>query len=89
MPDLLTHVLGVYVLLTPVTWRVKWIQPRHVALVMIGAVVPDVSKVHLLVDSSVVANTLGQPWSWTGIHRLGPAGALAGVVWLADRRHTG
>jgi hypothetical protein len=79
MPDLLTHVLCVYVLLTPLSWRVEWIQRRHVALVMVGTVVPDVSKAHLLVDSSVVAEAVGRPWRWAGIHRLGPAGVLAGI----------
>ena len=79
MPDLLTHVLGVYVLLTPLTWRVEWIERRHVTLVMVGTVVPDISKAHLLVESSVVADALGRPWSWLGIHRLGPAGILAGI----------
>lgn len=79
MPDLLTHVLGVYVLLTPLAWRVEWLERRHVAVAMVGTVVPDLSKVRLLVDASLVESVLGGPWLWTGIHRLGPAAALAGI----------
>lgn len=86
MPDLLTHVLGAYVLLTPLTWRVEWIERRHVALVMVGTIVPDVSKLHLVVDSSVVEGIVGRPWQWLGIHRLGPAAILAGVGALGFER---
>jgi hypothetical protein len=86
MPDLLTHVLGAYVLLTPVTWYVEWIDRRHVALLMIGSIVPDISKVRLVVGSSVVSDAIGQPWLWTGIHRIGPAGTLAAAGALGFER---
>ncbi len=86
MPDLLTHVLGAYVLLTPLTWRVERVDRRHVALLMVGTVVPDVSKVQLLVGSSVVSEATGQPWEWTGLHRLGPAGTLAAIGALGFER---
>lgn len=86
MPDLLTHVLGVYVLLTPLTWYVDGVRQRHVAVVMVGTMVPDISKVYLLIDATVVAEALGRPWRWAGIHRLGPASVLAGVGALSFDR---
>ncbi|MFT4922212.1 MAG: hypothetical protein ACI8XM_001425 [Haloarculaceae archaeon] len=79
MPDLLTHVLGAYVLLTPLAWRVEWLEQRHVALAMVGMIVPDLAKVRLVIDATVVEQVLGGPWLWTGVHRLGPALALAGI----------
>lgn len=86
MPDLLTHVLGAFVVLTPVSWRLDGIERRHVTLVMVGAVLPDLSKVRLLVDATVIEGVLGAPWSWEAIHRLGPAVALAGVGAFCFRR---
>lgn len=86
MPDLLTHVLGAYVLLTPVTWYVDWIDRRHVSLVLVGAIVPDISKIQLVVDGSIVADAIGRPWLWTGVHRIGPAGTLAAVGALGFER---
>jgi len=79
MPDLLTHVLGTYALVTVLSWRVAWLRPRHVAVVMVGTVVPDLSKVRLLVDATPIENALGVEWLWTGIHRLGPALTLAAI----------
>ncbi len=86
MPDLLTHVLGAYVLLTPVTWHVEWVDRRHVVVLMIGTIVPDLSKLQLLVGSSAVSDAIGRPWLWTGLHRLGPAGTLAAVGALGFER---
>lgn len=88
MTDLLTHVVGVYTLLTPLTWRFELIQRRHVTLVMVGAIIPDISKIQLLIGNDVVTSIINIPWDWNGVHRLGPAGILAGVGALGfERRH--
>lgn len=79
MPDLLTHVLVAYVTVTVLVWNVDRLPGRLVPVAMVGAVLPDLAKVHLVVSSATVASALGVPFSWQPIHRLGGVLALAGL----------
>jgi membrane-bound metal-dependent hydrolase YbcI (DUF457 family) len=81
MPDLLVHVLSVYVV-----GRVGgWVGPvdrapdRWVAVGMVGTILPDLAKLYLLVDAATVAAVLGRPFHWAALHTLGPAATLAGL----------
>lgn len=88
MPDVLTHVLVGYVLGTALSARYDWITGPFVTVAMVGAMLPDVAKVTLVVPSAVVEATLGVPFSWFAIHT--PAGSilLAGVgALLVDGTH--
>jgi len=91
MTDLLTHVLAAYVVGTAATWRVGWLQPRHVPLVMVGSVLPDAAKVYLL-TGSLRATVAGVEVSWLALQTVGVAVTLAVAGSLlvppAERRPT-
>lgn len=90
MPDLLTHAFLAYALFTALRWRYDWLTPRYVTVGMVGAFIPDISKLELLVDSTAVASLLNQPFSWFGVHTLGGGlvCTLIGVVFVepSERR---
>lgn len=73
MPDLLTHVLFAYVLATLLSRRYEWITSRFVTVAMIGATIPDLTRLKLLVPATTVESTLGLPFSWSPLHQLGGA----------------
>lgn len=79
MPDLLTHVLLVYALGTAVTWVRSEIDPRYVAVGMVGAVIPDLAKIELVVSARTVEALVGIPFAWQPIHRLGGVAILVGM----------
>ena len=87
MPDLLSHALIAFVLGTLLSWRLDWLDPRYVTLVMAGAFVPDLAKIVLLVPSERVAATLDVPFDWMGLHTAGGAvlAILVGVVLVPHR----
>jgi len=78
MPDILTHVLVGYVLGTTLSFRYEWLTPQLVTAAMVGALVPDVSKIGLLVPSETVAALVGVPFEWRALHMFG--GALVAVT---------
>jgi hypothetical protein len=84
MADLLTHVLVAYVLVTVARWRVGF--PRHwVPITMGGAAIPDLVKIGLVVDESVVQGVLGVPFEYAPISSLGGAVVVAaGITVLFD-----
>ncbi|MFP8890764.1 metal-dependent hydrolase [Natrialbaceae archaeon A-CW2] len=90
MADVLTHVLVGYVIGTCLTIRYDWMGAEHVTLVMIGALLPDLVKINLVVPDSVVAGFLGVPFSWSPIHTLGGTVVviLLGSLILAPEHRT-
>lgn len=71
MPDWLTHVLIGYALATALSARYDWLGPRYVTLVMVGALLPDLSKVELVLASEAVSAVLGVPFDWFAFHTVG------------------
>ena len=71
MPDVLTHVLWGYIIGTLLSFRYDWIDARFVTIVMLGALLPDLTKISIVINSDVVEHALGIPFSWSAIHRLG------------------
>ena len=88
MPDILTHVLAAYTIATLLALRYDWLGSRYATIAMIGALVPDTTKIKLLVDSAQVEAWLGVPFSWGALHTLGGSIVivLAGGV-LVGRDH--
>jgi len=87
--DLLTHVLVAYVLATVLSWRYDWITPPLVTVAMVGAAVPDLTRVELLVPAGTIEAVLGVPFSWSPIHRVGGTALvvlLAGPLVSAEHR---
>lgn len=71
MADLFTHVLAGYVLATVLSWRWEWITPPLVTVAMVGAVLPDLSRIELIVPSKMVEGIIGLSFSWSPLHRAG------------------
>lgn len=87
MADLLTHVLVAYVLSTVVRWRVGFSR-RWVPVTMGGAVIPDLVKLRLLLDESVVQNVLGLPFAYAPISSVAGVAVIAVAITVAfDRAH--
>ena len=86
MADLLTHVLVAYILATLCSFRYDWITPRMVTIAMMGALIPDMSRLSLLIDGERVSELLGIPFTWFGFHTVGGA-FLAIFVGVVLARH--
>ena len=85
MADLLTHVLVPYVVLTVARWGVAFSR-RWVPVAMGGAAIPDLVKLQLLVDETVVQRVLGAPFEYVPISSLGGVVVIAaGITVLFDR----
>ena len=78
MADLLTHVLVAYVLATLLSFRYDWITPAMVTVAMLGAVVPDLTKISLVISSTQVEALIGLPFDWGAIHMFG--GTLVAIT---------
>lgn len=78
MPDILTHVLVGYILGTVLSFRYEWLRSQYVTVVMLGALVPDLSKIDLIVPGEQVTFLVGLPFEWRAVHMLG--GALVAIT---------
>lgn len=71
MADLLTHVLAAYVIGTVLSFRYAWLTPQYVTIAMIGAILPDLNRLSLVVADYWMEVSLGLPFSWFGMHTIG------------------
>ncbi|GAB6878836.1 hypothetical protein JCM17823_11100 [Halorubrum gandharaense] len=71
MAELFTHVLAGYVIGTLLSWRYDWVTYPFVTVVMVGAALPDLNRIGLVLPADAVAALLGVPFSWTPLHRAG------------------
>lgn len=71
MADLLSHAFIAYTLCTILAVRYAWLTPQYVTVGMAGALIPDVAKIDLVVDSALIGNGIGVPFDWFGIHTFG------------------
>lgn len=78
MPDLLSHVFLGYAVATLLAVRYDWLDRAAVTAVLVGAILPDATKVRLVVTSWQVSEWTGVPFSWSGLHTLG--GTLVAVL---------
>lgn len=78
MPDLLTHALVAYILATSLSYRYEWLTPAFVTVCMMGAFIPDLTKIRLLVPSWRIEAVLGVPFDWGALHTVG--GTLVSVL---------
>lgn len=88
MPDLLTHVLVAYAAATVASWRYEWLGPPYVTVAMMGAMIPDMTKVRLLVPSYRVESLLGVPFDWFALHTAGGSvvAVLVGTLLVPSRQ---
>ena len=78
MPDLLTHVLVAYVLATLLSFKYDWITPTMVTVAMLGAIVPDLTKISLVIPNARMEALLGIPFDWFAVHTV--AGSVVAVA---------
>lgn len=71
MPDLLAHVLFAYAGVTVARWRIDWMTPPLVTLAMVGSTLPDLSKVHLVLDDDALEALVGGTIEWLALHTGG------------------
>lgn len=90
MPDLFAHVCLAYVLCRPISWRVDWVSNSYVTLGMVGAFIPDLTKIELLLSGRRVGELLGVPFSWGSFTTGGGVvlSILIGVVLLESSERT-
>lgn len=68
MTELLTHVLAGYVIGTLLSFHFDWLRAPYVSAVMVGAILPDLTKVSLVVSPESVAAAVGVPFDWFALH---------------------
>ena len=78
MPDLLTHALVAYTIAVGLSVRYQWLTPPYVTVAMMGAFIPDLTKIRLLVPSWQLEAWLGLPFEWGALHTVG--GTLVSVL---------
>lgn len=78
MPDLLMHVLVGYILGTLVSTRTAS-RTATTTVVMLGALLPDLTKIQLLVRDAQMEAALGIPFAWRALHTLGGVLVTASV----------
>jgi len=84
MPDLLSHALIGYIAGIMLSWRVDWIRKYHITLLLVGTILPDLSKAARLVSGYQIESLLGIPFSWRVFHTTGGVLLiiLLIVVWI-------
>lgn len=90
MPDLLTHVLIAYMLGRGLVCHSDQLSEYHIPVLMTGSILPDLSKIRLVVGE-LVTDLFGVQFTWVAIHRIGAVLALAGVGTLlfdSERRRS-
>lgn len=71
MPDLLAHVLFAYAAVTVAGRWIDWITQPLVTLGMVGAMIPDLSKIYLVIDDDPIEAIIGRPIEWLALHTGG------------------
>jgi len=82
MAELLTHVLVPYLLLTPASWRFRWLRRRWIVIAMAGAAIPDLVKVDIVLDNALIESATGLPFSYAPISSLAGVLVIAGAIAL-------
>jgi hypothetical protein len=87
MPDLLAHALLAFAMARLLGTRYEWLTPSYVTAVVVGAFVPDLVKVHILLSGPEVEAALGIPFDWMPLKTsVGAAIAVSvGVLLVAPR----
>ncbi|MFP4051024.1 MAG: metal-dependent hydrolase [Thermoplasmata archaeon] len=82
MADLLTHSLVAFSIGTILSWRFKKINAQFITILMIGSVLPDLTRIGLILESALIEKTLNIPFSWQPLHTLGGVVIVIAVLTL-------
>jgi len=88
MAEWLTHIVLAYALFTAAGWYIEWLDRQWVAVGMVGSILPDLSRLDLVIDADRITAVFGVPFEWGGLHTLGGAVVLSalGAVLFSTRR---
>lgn len=93
MPDLLAHAFIAYTIFRVASWRIEWLTTPYVTVGMVGAFIPDIVKINLVLPRETVEAALGVPFSWGSLASGGGTvlSVCIGLVLLssAERRKGG
>lgn len=70
MSEWLAHVFIAYAGFTVLSWNLDWLTDRWIAVGVIGAILPDLSRLSLVVSPDIVEYLTGVAFTWAGIHTL-------------------
>ncbi|QCC50039.1 hypothetical protein [Halapricum salinum] len=88
MADLLSTILVTYSLLTVIRWWIDWLDERWIVLALAGTVIPDLTRIDLLLDARTVEQAVGVPFTYAPLGSLGGVVLVSAIVTLAfARRH--
>jgi hypothetical protein len=82
MADLLTHVLTAYALAALPSLLDDRLTSATTTVAMVGAVLPDLNRIGLLVPSDAVEAALGVPFGWDALSTVGGVAVVATLVTL-------
>jgi membrane-bound metal-dependent hydrolase YbcI (DUF457 family) len=74
MTDIFSHILIGYAVAAVISPRYDWFNDQWITVVLVGAMLPDLDKIGLVLSESVIQQTLGIPFSWEALHL--PVGTL-------------
>lgn len=79
MAETLSHVLHAFVVVTVASWSIGWLDRKWIAVAMVGAIVPDLNRIDLVIPADAIEATLNIPFSWGAIHTIGGVVLLSAV----------
>ncbi len=71
MADLLTHVFVAFSVGTLLSWKYKWISSNYITIIMLGSVLPDLTRIGLILEPAFIEKVFNIPFSWSPLHTLG------------------
>lgn len=88
MADLYTHILAGFIIGMVAYWRVEWISRPMVAAAVVGAAIPDLNRLELVLPAGAIEAATGLTWSWGIFHRAGGVILVVGILtMLVPRRY--
>lgn len=78
MPDLLAHVFIAYALCGTLSWRYDWLTAPYITVGMVGAFIPDMTKISLLISDDLIGQLFDVPFNWFALHTAG--GTLVSIL---------
>lgn len=79
MAEWFSHVLFAYVIFTIASWTIHWIDTKWVAVGMIGAMLPDLNRLDLVLPGEIITAVVGIEFGWLGLHTIAGVTLLAGI----------
>jgi hypothetical protein len=79
MAEWLTHVFIAYALFTVLGWYVDWLDEQWIAVGIVGSVLPDLNRFHLVIADDRLTALTGIPFDWNGLNTVGGVVLLSAI----------